>query len=194
MESYNKAIMNFINNLDTGSDNYFITASSTQINNLKDLFSNYELKKVVNFYASYQPNDIPILKSGIKLLDVQGIIDENLYREPGKFLAKFGIFTFAITIGGNLICIDANDVLDEEPSILYSDDNFCSYNQEFNCIEIGIVPDKIIDEFANNHIIPLNYDNIKKCLFKFDERFSNFLYKVSINGYGDIEEYIDNNI
>jgi len=80
----------------------------------------------------------------------------------------------AATIGGNIVCFDANDVINGEPSVLYAEHTFCFYSDKFDKIKIsGEVPARVAKE--KGYDLDFNYENIKNCLFKFEERFSDFI-------------------
>ena len=107
------------------------------------------------------------------------MIEENTYAEPGKYLSDYGVFVFAVTVGGNVLCIDTNKVKNGYASVLIADANFCSYNEYYDCIEIGIAPDKVLDKLHGSEILRLNYPNIKKCLPKIENSFIKFMRKLS---------------
>lgn len=182
---------NLIKGIQKEHSDYFIKASDEDINKFKNLLCKYDLEKVIDFYRLYQPFDIPSVEEGSWLLGIEGIFEESFYGEPGKFLSKFGVFTFATTIGGNLICFDANDVVDGEPSVLYADNNFCGYNEFLDCVDIGVAPVEVVKRKGTG--LMLNYENIKDCLFRFEERFSDFIFNLLQNKYGDLEKYVTAN-
>ncbi len=183
-----KLIKNFNKILE--KDNLFIQATSIQINKLKALFGD-GVDKIVDFYARYQPYDIPMLKSYVQLLGIDNIIEENTNAEPGKYLAEYGVYVFALTVGGNVLCIDTNNAKDGDTSVLIADSNFCSYNEFRKCVEIGIIPEEVMEQFTNEEIIPMNYTNITKCLKKVEDSFMQFMLKLSNDEYEDIEEYLE---
>ena len=173
-----------------GKGDSFTQASPIQINKLKTLFGN-EVSKVIEFYSKYQPYNVPMLNSYVQLIDIDNIIEENTNAEPGKFLSKFGVFVFALTVGGNVLCINTNDTKNGDASVLIADANFCSYNEFYKCIEIGIAPEEVFEQLEENEILPLNYSNIIKCLRKIEDSFMEFMLKLSSNEYEDIEEYLE---
>lgn len=180
-------VQNFKRNYE--KENMFCHASDEQIRKLTNLFGR-NVRKIIEFYKEYQPNNIPMLDSYVQLIDIDKIILENTVSEPGKYLAEFGVFVFAVTVGGNLVCIDTNDCEDGDASILIADSIFCSYNKHHDCIEIGIVPDELINELMEDGIIRLNYSNIKKCLTKIESSFFTFMNKLSNNEYDDVEAFL----
>ena len=91
-------------------------------------------------------NLLPMLDSYVSLLGIDRIILENTRGEPWKFLAEYGVFVFAITVGGNVLCVDTNDYKDGDASVLIADANFCSYNDHYGCAEIGIIPKSVAGE------------------------------------------------
>lgn len=172
------------------NEDLFCYASDEQIRKLCKLFGN-NAGKIIDFYKKYQPNNIPMLDSYVQLLGIDRILLENTAAEPGKYLAENGVYVFALTVGGNLLCIDTNDCKDGDASILIADCNFCSYNEKYNCVEIGMVPDELIGELLKNGIVALNYPNIKKCLKKIESSFEVFMNKLSNGEYDDIEDFLE---
>lgn len=183
-----EVIENFYNMYE--NEDLFCPASDEQIRKLSNLFGN-NVNKIIDFYKKYQPNNIPMLDSYVQLLGIDKILLENTIAEPGKYLAEYGIYVFALTVGGNLLCIDTNDCKDDDASILIIDCNFCSYNDHYNCVEIGIVPDELMEDFLKNGIVILNYSNIKKCVKKIESSFEVFMNKLSNSEYDDIEEFLE---
>ena len=171
------------------NEDAFCTATKEQINQLKNLWGN-NIYKITELYEKYQPNNIPMLESYVKLLGIDSIIDENTIVEPGKYLSQFGVLVFALTVGGDLLCIDTNKHHDGDACVLIVDSNFCSYNEIHDCIEIGIVPDDFIIDYSQGNIIKLNYDNICKYIHKVEDSFILFMSKLSRNEYDDIEDFL----
>ena len=171
-------------------EDLFIEASPMQINELKDLFGN-DVSKVLDFYSKYQPHNVPMLNSYVQLIDINRIIEENTNGEPGKCLAEYGVYVFALTVGGNVLCIDTNDIKNGDASVLIADVNFCSYNEIYECVEIGIVPEDVLEQIPQNAILRLTYPNITKCLRKIEDSFIEFMLKLSNDEYEDIEEYLE---
>lgn len=171
-------------------EDLFIPATPMQMNKLENLLG-AEVSKIIDFYREHQPYNMPMSKSYVQLLDIDNMISENTNAEPGKYLAEHGVFVFALTVGGNVLCIDTNHVESGDASVLIADANFCSYNEIHKCIEIGIVPDEVLAQLAENEIFPLNYSNITKCLRKIEDSFMDFMLKLSNDEYEDIEEYLE---
>ena len=168
----------------------FVEATPDQMEKLKRLFGS-EVSKIIEFYGKYQPYNMPMSKSYVQLLDIENMIMENTKAEPGKYLADHNVFVFAVTVGGNVLCIDANSITCGDASVLIADVNFCSYNEIHDCVEIGIAPDEVLEQLAENEMLLLNYENIVKCLRKIDDSFMNFMLKLSNDEYEDIEEYLE---
>ena len=173
-----------------GRDDLFCPASEGQTEQLSRLFGT-NVEKVTEFYREHQPDNMPMLDSYVSLLGIDRILLENTSGEPGKYLAKFGVFVFAVTVGGNVLCIEANDCKDGDASVLIADANFCSYNDHYGCAEIGIIPKRAAGEFLGKGMVALNYPNIKKCLTKIEPSFLLFMEKLSRNEYEDVEEYLE---
>lgn len=172
-----------------GKENIFCKATIDQINQLKALWGD-NVYKIIELYTNYQPNNMPMLESYVQLLGIDSIIDENTIAEPGKYLAQFRVYPFALTVGGNLLCIDTNECHNGDADVLIVDSNFCSYNKNYDCIEIGIIPNDIANDFSSEKIIKLNYENICKYVHKVEESFILFMYKLSRNEYDDIEDFL----
>ena len=168
----------------------FIQATSAQISKLENLLGK-NVGKIIDFYREYQPYNMPMTESYVQLLDIDNIISENTEAEPGVYLADFGVFCFALTVGGNVLCIDTNDAKNGDASVLIADANFCSYNEFYNCVEIGIAPEEVLEQLADDELLPLNYPNLKKCLTKIEDSFMDFMLKLSNDEYEDMEEYLE---
>jgi len=173
------------------NDDLFCRATDEQISKLSSLFG-HNVYKIIDFYREYQPNNLPMLDSYVRLLGIDAIMLENTNGEPGKYLAEYGVYVFAVTVGGNVLCIDTNDYTEDgDASVLIADSSFCSYNQYHNCVEIGIVPKELRSEMLGQGVIKLNYQNIKKCLTSIESSFYVFMEKLSNNEYDDIEEFLE---
>ena len=57
------------------NEDAFCAATKEQINQLKNLWGN-NIYKITELYEKYQPNNIPMLESYVKLLGIDSIIDE----------------------------------------------------------------------------------------------------------------------
>ena len=95
------------------------------------------------------------------------------------------------------MCIDTNDVKDGDASVLLADHDFCSYNEFYDGVEISIAPKEVMEGYINKYkenpdcdILRLNYPNIKRCLLQIEDSFFEFMRKLSMNEYEDIEEYL----
>lgn len=183
-----KIIENF--NKMYGRTDLFVESSPDQIEKLKRLFGD-KVYKIIEFYSKYQPDNLPMLESYVRLLGIDSIMEENMDFAPGKYLAEYGVYVFATTAGGHGLCIDTNNVKLGDASILIADHDFCSYNENYDCVEIEIAPDKVLDKLGDDEILRLNYPNIKKSLPKIENSFLKFMRKLSTNKYEDIEEYLD---
>lgn len=193
MISYDKIIGNFKTMFEQEEKerSLFVPSTIQQLESLKGLIGD-SAKVFIDFYKEYQPcHGFPTLDCYVSLLDIDSIIVENTNGAPGEYLAQFGVFVFATTVGGNVICIDTNNCKNGDPAVLIASCNFCFYNEEKQYIEISDAPDYVMDEYEDDEAIILNYPNIKKCLPKIEKSFSKFMDKLSRNFYEDIEEYLD---
>lgn len=156
-------------------------------NDLESLKSFSISETIVTFYRDFEPQNLPALSSGIRLLGLEQIKKENASAVPSMFLVKFGVLTVATTTGGNVICLDLNSIKNDEPRVLIADHSFCSYNDDLDVIECVIVPDDSADNYSDNEPIVLTYDLIKSCLPQVADSFSDFLLKLANEEYVDIE-------
>lgn len=160
-------------------------------NDLEDLKSFLVPETIVTFYRDFEPQNLPALSGGIRLLGLEQIKEENASAAPSMFLVRFGLLTVATTIGGNVIWLDLNVIKNDEPRALIADHSFCSYNDDLNVVECVIVPDDIADNYSDDEPIVLTYDLIKSCLPQVADSFSDFLIKLANEDYENIEnEYL----
>ena len=191
MVSYEKIISNFTKILDETESLLFAPPTEEQLEKLRQLVGN-KVPKFIYFYEKYEPqHGFPTLDCYLNLLDIDDILTENQDGEPGEHLAKYGVFVFATTVGGDLVCIDTNNCKDGDPAVLVASHTFCSFNYDLGCVELYDVPDAVSDAYEEADYIPLNYTNIKKSLPKIESSFLKFMDKLSRNKYEDIEEYLD---
>lgn len=165
----------------------FIKATDDQLNNLLNLLGE-EVTEVINFYKDNQPYEMPMLDCYLSLCDIDRIIEENTSGEPGRYLCDYNIFVFAVTVGGDVVCIDKNDMRNGNPSVLLISSDFCMYNYNTGVVEIVDYPDGI--EIEDDDTVELNYENIVKCAYKIENSFTLFMEKLSRNEYEDIEELL----
>jgi len=213
MENYNMIIEKFkysyLKNglIEEDINKFFRKASDSDLEYLTDLFKTYSFssqfyseddlenlkiltvpKKVIAFYKENEPQNMPILKSSVRLLSLNSIRDENSSGEPSMYLVKYGIIAIATTIGGNVICLDINELNDDEPRVLIVENQFCAYNDDLNCVEIISAPDDIVEEYDDDEPIELTYKNIKRCVTEVAKTFSEFMYKLANDEYSNIEK------
>lgn len=175
------------------TDIIFQKAKEEQMQQLQDLVGD-NAKEVLEFYREYQPEEVPMLPNYLNLLNIEGIVEENTCGEPGMHLAKYGVITIGVTVGGNVVCIDTNDVSEAGPKVLLFDSNFCYYDDEDDIVRIGYIPSSakhLFDLSDPQKINTLSYENIKKCGHVLSESFMDFMEKLSCNYFEDIEEFLD---
>lgn len=191
MEQSKKIVENFktIFAAKVNETELFQPAKEEQYEELKNLFGE-QVTAVLDFYKLFQPVDLPLTDSYVKLLDIDSIIEENMNSEQSRYLADFGVYTFALTVGGNILCIDVNDCVDGDPVVLIADSSFCSYNEDDERVEIDMIPESVEEDFDDEEYVELNYVNIRKCLGKIEDSFMTFMDKLSQNKYEDIEEFL----
>lgn len=192
MKSYEEIIKNFKMTFFEEGSTLFTKAKGEDIQELKELFG-IKMEKVIDFYANYEPNEIPMLNCNIQLHNIERILDENYRGEPGKYLAMYGVYVFATTIGGGCVCLDTNNIVNGEPSILAVDSSFAYFDNEHDCIGIYLWKNNYKDygiDIYNDKLLQLNAENIQKFNCKISDSFSDFLYDLSVNKYDDIENYL----
>ena len=173
-----------------GREDLFCEATKEQYEQLEKLIGK-NVYNIIDFYKQNQPHNIPMLKSYVRLLDIEHIIHENTELIPGKYLAQCGFFVFATTVGGNVLCIDSVSSKDGDANVYIADYMFCEYNEKLDCVEICIVPENVELEKNQEGIIELNHENIVRCLKKVDDSYFTFMEKLSRNEYEDIEAFLD---
>ena len=124
----------------------FEKTSTDKIDKLIALMGN-NVSKVIEFYRDYEPVQIPMLPCYLNLLDIDGIMEENTCGEPGMHLAKYGVYTIGVTVGGNVVCIDTNDVNNGDATVVMFDSNFCYYDDEKEMVRIGYIPSSAMHLF-----------------------------------------------
>jgi hypothetical protein len=153
-----------------------------------DELKNYIIpESVVGFYNEFEPQNLPCLDGYVYLLSLDGIMRENSELAPSAYLIKYGLFTFATTVGGNVICIDLNVITDGEPRVVYVDKSWIRFDESERKVECSFDTRNV-----NGKDSWLSVDIINKCLPEIDKCFSGFLDKLSNSEYEDIEEFYEN--
>lgn len=171
----------------------FAKSEETKMEKLSELIGD-NVSRVLEFYREYEPIEVPMLPCYLRLLNIDSIIDENTCGEPGMHLAKYGVFTIGVTVGGNVVCIDTNNVNEGDTCVVLFDSNFCYYDAEKDIVRIGYIPTSamhLFDLTDKSQVTLLNYENIQKCGHKICDSFVEFLEKLSINYFEDIEEFLE---
>ncbi|WP_167397446.1 SMI1/KNR4 family protein [Lysinibacillus mangiferihumi] len=190
-EAFGQAKPDDLNNFTLLYETFAKWSAFYEEKDLENLKSYSIPETIVTFYRNFEPQNLPALSGGIRLLGLEQIKEENASAVPSMFFVKFGLLTVATTIGGNVICLDLNEIKNDEPSVLIADHSFCSYNDDLDVIECVIVPDDIADNYSDDEPIVLTYDLIKRCLPQVADSFSDFLNKLANEEYVDIEnEYL----
>lgn len=175
------------------SEIIFKSSTESEMKQLRDLVGD-KVERVLEFYKDYQPTCTPMFPCYFTLLGIDSMIDENTCGEPGMHLAKYGVVTIGVTVGGNVVCIDTNNVNNGDPKVLLFDSNFCYYDDEKDIVRIGYIPssaEQFFDFSDPTKINVLNDENIKICGHVLSESFVDFLEKLSCNYYEDIEAFLD---
>lgn len=190
-------VKNFYDMFGKDRDDLFCRASDEEMEHLSRLFGP-NVEKITEFWREHQPDNLPLL-AGAWILKIDEIFWENNSEDTtGYWLAKYGVYVFATTIGGDLVCIDTNDCKDGDASVLIADHGFCWYDDADDIVKIDTIPKRaakeVAKEFLEKGVIALNYPNIKKCLTKLESSFLLFMEKLSRNEYGDIEDYFEESV
>lgn len=149
---------------------------------------------VLDFYQNYEPKRLPMLNGDIKLLGLNALKEENSSAAPGMYLIKYGVITFATTIGGHAICLDLNEINDGEPRVIICENTYCSYNEDLNGVEIVNLLDDVSQRYGEDEPIMLSYELIKECLPEISRTFTGFLRNIADEVYINIEEEYLNNL
>jgi 8-oxo-dGTP diphosphatase len=147
----------------------------------------YEVpQKIIEFYRNYEPNELPWLNGAIYLLNLDAIKEENTKFSPGAYLIKYGLIAIATTMGGNVVCMDLNNIADEGPRIVYADNSWFLFNEQERRVEFSFYPYEIEekDEVLTNNII-------EKYLPQVAGSFGEFLEMLSSEEEWDAEDYYD---
>lgn len=189
--SFQKKIENNLRTVfsDYSSEEFFTSTSMSQINKLVNLVGDSPVE-FIEFYRENQPNSIPGLRSNTILLNVDGILEENTDLAPGTYLSKLGIYVFAVTIGGNVICIDINDMENGDPVVLIVDHSFCYCESDDSEIEIVNLPSYINESDLLDEDFEFTHQNVRKFVYKIEDSFVRFMERYSLNQYDDLEMYL----
>jgi hypothetical protein len=102
---------------------------------------------------------------------------ENSQMAPGALLIKYGIITFAVTSGGNAVCMDLNMVNSRGPRIIFADHS--------------IFYDKKIKIYKpKREIYELSYKVITDYAPQVAESFYDLLNKIAEKEFDDIEKIV----
>lgn len=179
---------NFINLF--GTENTFMKAEESGVQSLRENLGK-DIDFFIDFYSEYEPNNVKMTDSYVGLMNIEHMIVENTYGEPGKYLSKIGLFVFAMTVGGNPLCIDTVAAYDKDAAVYIADSGFCYFNEKTNRVEIAYPSDELTEELSDEEAPELTYDNAIRCLNKVEDSFVVFMDKLSRNEYEDLEEFLE---
>jgi len=144
----------------------FSYQSAVYLDGELETLKNYTMpKSVVDFYSMYEPKNDPMTNAGIRLCDLRTFMEENSCDGGGGVLIKYGVFTIAVTIGGELVCIDLNNMVNDEPRVVI-------FNN-WECCDVDGIN---------------SYEDIQKIEHLVSESFSEFLWKYSGDEYDEFED------
>ncbi len=167
---------------------FFVPTTEEQLDSLRELVGD-KCYKFIDFYKDYQPNNISFLNSNITLIGIDDVLSENTELAPGVVLSELGIFVFAVTVGGNVVCIDTNENTDGDPAVLLIDHSFIYFDPDDEA-EIANIPSYLNEDDFDEEDFELNYENVRKFVYRIEESFVEFIKKYSMNQYDDLEKYL----
>lgn len=142
--------------------------------------------KIIDFFRQYEPKDLPYLGGGVRLLDLDGIKEENSNYSPSAYLIKYGLLTFAATIGGNVISMDLNELNYGEPRIVYIDKcwfNFDESERRVKCSRFSFNIDETGKWFSKKIL--------EEYIPEVSKTFTEFLNRLATEDEWDLEGYYD---
>lgn len=191
MSFYEKIENNFKNSLGDkyNGEKLFTKATDEQLDELRNLIGD-NASAFIDFYANLQPYNLSMMNCYASLCDIQHIIEENIELAPGAYLSKLGIFVFGVTIGGNSVCIDTNNMQNGDPCVLIIDQSFLYCDEDDDEVEIANLPSYIDESKLSNEDYEFTYENVRKFVYKLEDRFTDFIEKFSRDEYEDLESFI----
>ena len=179
---------NFIRMFQT--DNTFVKANQDEIYGLKSLNAD-RVSAFMEFYLEYNPNNVKMTDSYVTLLSIERMLAEKATGE-GRYLSDIGFIVFAITVGGNPICLDVNATKNGDAPVYICNHNLCSWNEKYGYEEIGWPSEKLMEKITDkSRPIELTYENALLCVKLVENSFVEFMKKLSENIYDDLEGYLD---
>lgn len=131
-----------------------------------EVLKNYAIPQdVIDFYSLYEPKNVPMTEAGIYLCDLERFKDENSCEGGGGVLVKYGVMTIATTIGGEPVCIDLNNMINEDPKVVIFNHYECSSAEDIE-----------------------SYEDVCKIAHLISESFHEFIWKLSGDEYEDFED------
>lgn len=149
---------------------------------------NYKVPdKVLQFYKEYNPIGNPMIFGGINLFGLNSIKEYNSTAFPDSYLIKYGLIVIGNTIGGNLICLDLNSIINDEPRVIGVDHTIVYCSEEHGRPEIVAreLSDEEIEQLENGTIKEeeltewLSYENLIKYTPEISKTFSEFLFDLA---------------
>ena len=189
MSFYDNIENNFKNSI---GDKYnveklFNKATDEQLDALKNLIGD-NVAAFIDFYSNLQPLNLPMMSCYTSLCDIKHIIEENTELAPGAYLSKLGIFVFAVTIGGNSVCIDTNCIQNGDPCILIMDKNVLYCDEDGS--EIANLPSYVDKSELSDKDYEFTYENVRKFVYKLEDRFTDFIEQFSRDEYENLENFL----
>lgn len=167
----------------------FVPATEEQKKNLIELVGK-DADKFIEFYTNYQPIGFPYFAYA-GLLDIDTLIEENLYNEPAACVAPYGIFAFMKTAGGDMVCIDVNNMQDGNPRVVILNHTLVYFEDESYEETVLSIPYNVLAEMGDEDISEeMSYENLRRYIPEIEATFTEFMKKLSEDYYDDIEKYM----
>lgn len=120
---------------------------------------------IIDFYKNYEPCQQPMTEAGISLCNLEQIKEEN----SCSVLLKYKLLIIATSIGGNPVCLDFNQMKNDNPAVIIIDN-------------ADIPPFEEIEEYYSE------YEDIEELIHTISTSFIDFLWKYSADEYDDFED------
>lgn len=121
-------------------------------------------KHIIDFYKNYEPCQQPMTEAGIYVCSLKRIKEENAC----SILLKYKLLIIATSIGGNPVCLDFNQMKNDDPAVIIMDHTSIPLFEE-------------IEEYYPEYV------DMKELIHTVSTSFMDFLWKYSGDEYDDLE-------